>query len=105
MRHVIVRRFALLLALLFFGAAGVFTWMVGPAPATMSMGPTPQPAAAAFEQRCGGCHTFTELAATLRNADAVKRMEIERFLAEHGDAPPQDDRLILDYLAATGPDR
>jgi mono/diheme cytochrome c family protein len=105
MRHVIVRRSALLLALLFFGAAGVFTWMVGPTPGAVPTGTAPQPAAAAFEQHCGTCHTVAELAATLRNADTVKRMEIERLLVDHGDAPPGDDRLILDYLATAGPDR
>ena len=105
MRHVIVQRFAVLLALLFVGAAAVFTWMVGPEPSARSSGPEPPPRAAAiaFEERCGTCHAPVDLSAVLREGGAPKRLDIERFLEQHGDAPPEEDQLILDYLGAGPP--
>ncbi len=105
MRHVIVRRFAMVLALFFLGAAGAFTWVVGrertaPHPAAEPASPA---AASVFDERCGSCHTLAELSATLRAGGSVRRLEVERFLDQHAEASPEEDRLILDYLGAGPP--
>jgi hypothetical protein len=102
MRHVIVRRFAMVLALFFLGAAGAFTWVVGrerPAPYQAAK-PAPPAAASVFDERCGSCHTLAELSATLRAVGSVRQLEIERFLGQHAEASPEDDRVSLDYLGA-----
>jgi hypothetical protein len=109
MRHVIVRRSAVALTLLFVAAAGVFSWRVGSNAGTTSDGTTsttarttPQgsmPAATLFKDRCGACHAAEDLAVALRDGGAPRRGEFEAFLEDHADAPPEEDRLILDFLA------
>lgn len=129
MRHVIVTRVTLGLAVLFLAAAGLFTSVVrsrravptaAPAEASSSetvsseampsaatsssVAPAPSvdaPAAApgrgevAFAARCGGCHDAASLAGRVRD----DRDGALRFLRTHGEAAPEESRLILDYVA------
>jgi hypothetical protein len=96
MRHVVVRRAALLIGTIVLGCAVGFAWLVSP------RSPVPPPAGASdgallFQEYCGSCHTMEELRPTVSPG---RRQELERFLAAHGDASDPDDMRILDYLAA-----
>jgi len=100
MRHVTVRRAALLLGSVFLVCAGLFASLVSrePAAAPASL-PAPGPAGAAlFQTYCAACHTVESLRPFVTGPD-VRRDELEAFLADHGDASGEDDRLILDYLS------
>jgi mono/diheme cytochrome c family protein len=110
MRHVAVRRVAALLGLLFLLWAGVFAWMARRTPApTPAAGPSPpvtEPAPAApsssdgaalFEAHCTPCHAADDLRPALAGNDTA-RAAMDAFLADHGDATPEEDRLIVEYL-------
>ncbi|MHB1223422.1 MAG: c-type cytochrome [Gemmatimonadaceae bacterium] len=102
MRHVAVRRTALLLAVVVVGCTALFTWLVSreaepwPAPPTASEAE----GAALFREYCASCHTVERMRAGVANADAVRRRELLRFLQHHGRSSDAEDRLILDYLWA-----
>lgn len=93
MRHVIVRRAAILLTALFLAAAASFVWLTGrgaipEAPA--SQPPLVPAGAALFERHCASCHA----------ADAVRAApDLEMFLKTHGESTDDEDRQIADYLA------
>ena len=96
-------------ALLGIGAL-VFGWRAaarhtaGPTAEEAAAPPTapaaPMPAVELFDRHCGACHTADDLTRGLRAAGdpAVRRRELDRFLASHGSASADDDRAILDYL-------
>jgi mono/diheme cytochrome c family protein len=102
MRHIAVRRVALLLGVLFACWAMLFAWLAQP-------GSTAEPPAAAaggstagqalFERHCASCHAVQDLRATAGSErDSPRRAELEQFLADHGDASATEDDAILDYL-------
>lgn len=97
MRHVAVRRTALLLAIVLVGCAALFAWLVGreaePAPATLA-----SEGAAPFQEYCASCHAEERLRPLVAAADSARRLELERFLRSHGRSSDAEDRLILDYL-------
>jgi len=108
MRHVAVRRTALILAILFIGCAGLFVWLtrgrdVAPAaaadvPAQAAAEPTrPDPGAQLYDTYCGRCHAVDTLRGVMT---AERRREVEVFLEQHGRSSSEEDRLILDYLTA-----
>jgi len=101
MRHVTVRRAALLLGAVLLAFAGFFAWLVGrqPARAPSSLPLPASTGAALFKAHCASCHTVESLRPGVIGPDA-RRHEIEVFLMDHGDASDADDRLILDYLTA-----
>lgn len=101
MRHVAVRRVAALLGAGFLLWAVVFAWIVRPVPAAGPQPLSPQVAggAALFERHCASCHTVEAMrAAVAAGAAGSRRAELERFLERHGDATPDEDRQILEYL-------
>ena len=112
MRHIAVRRVAAQLGLLFLLWAGVFAWMARRSPApTPAAGPSspvtaPAPAPAArsssdgaalFEAHCTPCHAADDLRPALAG-NGTARAAMEAFLADHGDATPEEDRPIVEYL-------
>jgi hypothetical protein len=102
MRHVVVRRAAAGLAVLFVVSAGVFAWFAAPgATREESTGEPDEPpaAAAVFDRYCGSCHAAADLRTALGDGDEEARRRLELFLGDHGAAPADDDRLIADYLA------
>ena len=106
MRHVAVRRLAVLLGAVFLLWAGVFALIVRrePAPEPPPVSPAVVSRAALYDRHCGSCHAAGDLRATqLPAAGGTSRAELEKFLESHGDAPADDDRQILDYLADLPP--
>jgi len=108
MRHVAVRRLAVLLGAAFLLWAGVFVLIVRREPAAEPPPVSPSPAvvssAALYDRHCGSCHAAGDLRATqLPAAGGTSRAELEKFLESHGDAPADDDRQILDYLGDLPP--
>jgi mono/diheme cytochrome c family protein len=99
MRHVLVRRTALLLGATLLGCAGLFSWVVNRQAVPQPPPASAVPGAAPFQSHCVSCHTAENLRLTLLGSPD-RRPEIERFLVAHGDASDSDDRLILDYLGA-----
>jgi mono/diheme cytochrome c family protein len=97
MRHLAVRRVAALLGLLFLLWAGVFAWMARRTPAPAPAAPSSSDGAALFEAHCTPCHAADDLRPALAG-NGTARAAMEAFLADHGDAPPEEDRLISDYL-------
>lgn len=108
MRHVTVRRTALILAAVFIVSAGLFAWFTATERETASQGAeapaeaaAPVPAADTggamlYETYCARCHP----AGTLRiETSAEKLRELEAFLQTHGRSSDEEDRLIVDYLA------
>jgi hypothetical protein len=131
MRHTVVRRTTLALSVLLVSSAGLFAWLVSPrgveapaesppspvepapvtAPTPSSVSPkspakVPSPAsppqtaplpdgAALYRTYCGRCHSTSSLKL------AEPRRDLEVFLRTHGDASDAEDRLILDFLAAS----
>ena len=106
MRHVAVRRTALILATVFVVCAGLFAWLTAEreaasAGATASaQGVTPVPAAEArgatsYETYCAGCHPVDALRAEM---SAERRRQLEAFLRKHGKSSDEEDRLIVEYL-------
>ena len=103
MRHIVVRRLALLLGAIFFLWAGVFAWIVHREPtADQPSAPTTTATGAAlFERHCASCHGVEQLQETVGGVrDPSEREKLARFLSEHGDATREEDRQILDYLAS-----
>lgn len=106
MRHVAVRRSALVLGGVFVVCAGLFAWAVSrETPAVGVAQPASAPAGAVlFGTFCASCHTAESLRPSVTGPGA-NREELETFLAEHGDASEEQDRLILDYLSGGVPAR
>jgi mono/diheme cytochrome c family protein len=106
MRHVAVKRVAILLAAVFLLWAGVFAWIVRREPASgpaAPAAPTLATGAALFERHCASCHTVEEMrAAVVAEPGGTRRPELERFLEGHGDGSAEEDRQILDYLGESG---
>jgi mono/diheme cytochrome c family protein len=86
---------------IFLGCTGLFAWYVGRQPTASppaSAASSSARGAALFQTYCASCHTAENLRSTITGPPG--RLEgVERFLVEHGDAPDDDDRLILDYLS------
>lgn len=107
MRHVSVRRTALILATVFVVCAGLFASLTtereaaSPGGAASAEGVSPLPAADAegatlYETYCARCHPVDTLRTEM---SAEKRRELEAFLRKHGKSSDEEDRLIVDYLA------
>jgi mono/diheme cytochrome c family protein len=105
MRHVVVRRAAVLLGALFLGAALVFAWFASQEPSPPERAAPSQPVAgtgaALFEQHCGSCHIPADLREALGDGGTARRRELELFREEHGDSADDEDRLILESLAGS----
>lgn len=125
MRHLIVTRVTFALVALFLLCAGLFAWLRAGATGTASPaagvpeagvseagvseagvpeGGVPEGGAVLFERHCASCHTADALRPRLgAGPDRATRLrEVEIFLQDHGEAAPDADRSILDYLAGTG---
>ena len=92
MRHVIVRRAAILLTALFLAAAAAFVWLTGRGAIAEAPAAQPPPAAAGaalFERHCASCHAAGDLRAA---------PDLETFLKTHGESTDDEDRLIAEYL-------
>ena len=102
MRHIAVRRLAVLLGGVFLLWAGVFAWIVGREPASPSATPAPPALATGaglFERHCASCHAIeTMRAAAGTDPDGTRRLDLEQLLEGHGEASADEDRQILDYL-------
>jgi mono/diheme cytochrome c family protein len=101
MRHVAVRRLAVLLGAVFLLWAGVFAWIVRREPAAEPPPVSPQVVSSAtlFERYCASCHTVEAMRAAVAAGSAgSRRAELEQFLEGHGDATADEDRQIVDYL-------
>ena len=107
MRHVAVRRTALILATVFVVCAGLFAWLTTGREAAFAdaaasaEGVSPVPAADAegatlYETYCAECHTVETLRTEM---SAEGRRELEAFVRKHGKSSDEEDRLIIDYLA------
>lgn len=104
MRHVIVTRVTLLVFVLFLAAAGLFAWITAPArtgdPARPATG---EDGGRLFESHCASCHDAGSLRPGAGALDAAGRRSLERFLENHGTATSDEDRRIVEYLAAENP--
>ncbi len=118
MRHVLVSRFVIALAVVYLVCAWQFARVARPieAPAAAAPSapavPTARGGAATslavldgsrlFEKRCGTCHSAGALAdlANASNDSTVRLREFGAFLADHGDATVEEDAAILTYLTA-----
>lgn len=101
-RH--VRSATIGITAILLSATAAFGWLARSTMPPPAAPLTPPAGAAQFEQYCGGCHSAEALAGRIRQAadrDALLR-EFERFLASHGDAPPDADRTIVEYLRSLG---
>lgn len=107
MRHVAVRRTALILATVFVVCAGLFAWITAerepesPGTASSAEAAAPVPAedaegAALYEAYCARCHPVDSLRTEM---SVDRRRELEEFLQKHGRSSDEEDRLIIDYLA------
>ena len=107
MRHVAVRRSALILASVFVVCAGLFAWITtkrereSPGTASSAEAAAPVPAAddegaALYETYCARCHPVDSLRTGM---SADRRRELEEFLQKHGRSSDEEDLLIIDYLA------
>ena len=102
-----VRLVSVTIAALVAAAVVIYAW-TGPRqrPATTAAPPPAAPVAdtaALFERRCGGgCHTRAELAgrlAAMRSGDATsRRAELLMLLTSHGDATPEEDARLVEWL-------
>ena len=99
MRHVAVRRTALILGAVFFACASLFVWAAGrqSGPLDAPSSPDAPRGAGLFETYCSSCHSAESLRGAVTEA---RRPQLEVFLQDHGDASDAEDRLILDYLTA-----
>lgn len=101
MRHIAVRRIAVLLGALFLVWAAVFAWIVRREPAAepLPVSPTTVSGAVLFERHCASCHPLDPMRAAVGGEPGgTRRSELEQFLDGHGEASTEDDRRILDYL-------
>ena len=107
MRHVAVRRTALILATVFVVCAGLFAWLTtereaaSADAAAAAEGVSPVPPAEAegatlYEIYCAGCHPVESLRTQM---SAERRRALEAFLGKHGKSSDEEDRLIVGYLA------
>ena len=105
MRHVAVRRAALILATVFVLFAGLFAWMAGRGGSheqiSIAIEEAPQAAAehrgaALYDTFCARCHPVETLRGPL-NEERYRELEV--FLRKHVKSSDEEDRLILDYLA------
>ena len=115
MRHPIVSRVAAAFVALFLVCAGLFAWQKAgartgrPGKSVTAVAPAaptaPASGAALFDRSCASCHAADAIARTLRTgADRAGRLrDLDGFLQHHGEAAPDEDRLILDYLFAREP--
>lgn len=103
MRHQVVKRVTVLLAILVLLSAGAFAWLVRDQPETSPPPAQDAPAGASlFERHCTPCHSAGGLRQTFRDSGAT-RAAWERLLGRHGKATDEEDRLILDYLRLQRP--
>ncbi|HZL99354.1 MAG TPA: hypothetical protein VFD43_03790 [Planctomycetota bacterium] len=113
MRHVIVRRVVIALAVALAGAAAGFAWLAGrPAAEEIARvasgdGVGPPGGEALFERHCAACHEAPGLAATLTAAPdtAAASAALRAFLDGHveaGEVGPAEIRAIVEFLAAGG---
>lgn len=107
MRHVTVRRTALILAAVFVVCAGLFAWLTRAREAasaddtTSALRLASVPAAEAqgatlYETYCARCHPVDTLQA---ETSPEGRRKLEAFLRKHGKSSDEEDRLIVEYLA------
>ncbi len=106
MRHAIVERLSLLaLALVAISVVGfVLTVRSGrgrsPAPSIPAPSAPAASAPGAFARHCESCHERAELKEQLLgDRSPERRLELEKFLEDHGDATAEEDREILDELS------
>lgn len=66
---------------------------------------TAAPGAALFQKYCAKCHSSAKLAESITQAPdrTARHAEITRFLQSHGDASPEEDRQIVNYLGGIRP--
>ena len=100
MRHTAVERLSLVaLALVAISVVGFVLKVrssVAPAPSV--------PVSDAFATHCESCHERAELKEqVLRDPSPERRLELEQFLEDHGDATAEEDREILDELSDQPP--
>jgi mono/diheme cytochrome c family protein len=99
MRHVVVRRLTVVVAIAFLLSAVAFAWLVRDEPAAASTAQQPLEASAIlFGRYCAACHAADDLRLQLRTGDSDTLGPVETFLRGHGDATDAEDRLIVDYL-------
>jgi mono/diheme cytochrome c family protein len=106
MRSVAIRRFVLALAALFVIVAAGFGWLAnrpdgGIPPIAVQPTGDARTGAQAFDTYCASCHTRDAIRAIVeRRTDRQRaRTELERFLSTHGDAPEEQQRAIVEYIA------
>jgi hypothetical protein len=121
MRHVAVRRAAVLAGAACLGWVALFAFLVADDPAVavepsaVSSAPAPgavtPPAVtldggdALYARHCASCHDADDLRASAgRPLDAAGRASLEAFLAGHGGATADENRRIVEFLASTDPD-
>lgn len=105
MRHTAVERLSLsVLGLVALSVVGfVFAVRAGQPPTPTSPAPA-APAPDAFAKHCESCHERAELKEqVLRDPSPERRLELEKFLEDHGDATAEEDREILDGLSHQSP--
>jgi hypothetical protein len=96
MRHTAVERLSLsALALVALSVVG-FVLVVRAGQTAAPSVPAPD----AFARQCESCHERAELKEQLlRDRSPQRRLELEKFLEDHGDATAEEDREILDELS------
>lgn len=105
MRHLIVSRVTVLLASFFLVAALLFVRLVTPE-LERNSAPGMEAAidgSALFDTHCSSCHASDAFQTEFRELSDVRRRQLEQFLADHGDAAPEEDRAILAYLSRKFP--
>jgi mono/diheme cytochrome c family protein len=103
MRPSLVRQLARTLAAAFVLASLLFAWLTSRG--TLDVAPSGRGADAgreAFARHCAMCHEVEDLLTPIRaSVDSRAALDdLEVFLSGHGEAPPQDDREIRNYLGA-----
>ena len=118
MRHLVVRRTALLLGVMLFASAGLFALLVSrepavapalPSPAAASTAASPAPpspttaptGAELYEAHCASCHAAASLRQRMPDSEE-RRRDLDAFLEDHGRATAAEDRLIVEYLSGKG---
>jgi hypothetical protein len=98
MRHALVTRICVALALVFAGASIVFAWAVRRPSRAESPAPAAQARAAreaSFARRCAGCHTAEELGEPFRRAAGEAEAAMLRFLEDHAPAGDAAERRAI----------
>jgi mono/diheme cytochrome c family protein len=98
MRHALVTRITLALALLLAGASLLFAW--GVRRPSRAASPALPPAErgigkALFARHCAGCHAAGELAEPFRRAADQAAAEMLRFLEDHAPAGGEAERRAI----------